>query len=176
MNRQKEWRPIPGLEGRYAASNDGEIMSMDYRGTGIPGLLKPQVNRLGYAKVWVFPRRMTTVHSLVMLAFVGPRPYRMDINHINGIKTDNSVENLRYCTTAENMQHACDTGLKIAVHGEAHPQAKMNDKKVKEIRRLAKLSFTYKEIGELVGGLAQSTIASIIKGKSWKHVKDEEEA
>lgn len=50
-------------------------------------------------------RKSCSVHSLVMLAFVGPRPPGAHINHINSDPADNSVENLEYCTLRENIDH-----------------------------------------------------------------------
>lgn len=76
---------------------------------------KPNPN--GYPCVYVSRqgRNMAfTVHSIVMQAFVGPRPEGYHINHKNGIKTDNRLENLEYVTPAYNSKHAWDNGLHLS--------------------------------------------------------------
>ncbi len=52
------------------------------------------------------------VHRLVAICFIGPRPEGCGVNHKNGIKTDNRLDNLEYLTVAENTQHAIRTGLR----------------------------------------------------------------
>lgn len=52
-----------------------------------------------------------TVHYLVLLCFVGERPYKNDINHLNGIKNDNRLINIEYCTRSQNSIHANNIGL-----------------------------------------------------------------
>ena len=56
-----------------------------------------------------------TVHSLVMLMFVGKRPYKHDINHLNGNQSDNRLINLDYCTKSQNAQHAYNIGLNTGI-------------------------------------------------------------
>lgn len=92
------WKPIPGAP-RYQASSEGRIK-------GPRRILKPQNHPLGYRIVSVeFDGRFTskTVHSLVALAFLGPRPAGKEVAHWDGDKTNNGPFNLRYCTHAENM-------------------------------------------------------------------------
>jgi len=154
-------------------------MSMNYRRTGLPGLLQGVDNTYGYLKVFLTDSfgksRMYTVHSLVMLAFVGPRPYRMDINHRNGIKSDNRVENLHYCTTAENMQLLHASGKGNPARGERHPSAKLTDEKAKEIHRLRRMQFTYVEIAKMLD-CDKNAVARVASGKAWKHVLPDVEA
>nr|WP_314187459.1 NUMOD4 motif-containing HNH endonuclease [uncultured Brevundimonas sp.] len=94
------WRPIPGSS--YEASSLGRIRSP--RGN----ILKLHAHTLGYQIVDVRfdnePKTKTrTVHSLVALAFHGPRPEGLDVAHGNCIKTDNRPSNLRYATRSENL-------------------------------------------------------------------------
>ncbi len=113
-----DWRPIPDT--CYEASSTGLIRSLSHRvtmpdGRSVPykgRILKPQLDRLDYAIVNIHGR-MRTVHSLVALAFHGPRPEGLEVRHLNGDPTDNRPENLRYGTHAENMQD------KVA-HGRHH--------------------------------------------------------
>lgn len=102
------WKPIPGS--RYEASSLGRIRSP--RGN----ILKPQKHPMGYHMVAVSLEgdatvKSYTVHRLVALAFLGPRPDGLDIAHGNCIKTDNRPSNLRYATRSENIQDSVILGL-----------------------------------------------------------------
>lgn len=95
------WKQIPNS--KYEASSLGRIRSP--RGN----ILKPCNHALGYHIVNVRfdsqPKTQTkTVHSLVALAFHGPRPEGLDVAHGNCIKTDNRPSNLRYATRSENLR------------------------------------------------------------------------
>lgn len=96
-----EWREIPGYPGNFA-SDDGRIRS--HRGN----VLKPyRGGTVGYFTVSVLAeggrRRHASVHRLVLLAFTGPPPGRLDTCHINGDHDDNRPSNLRWGTRSENI-------------------------------------------------------------------------
>lgn len=162
-----EWRAIPGHEGHYAVSDAGEVMSMNFKGSGLPGVLRPSFCR-GYHTVEIGEDKRYTVHRLVAAAFIGPRPSGLQINHKNGIKADNRLENLEYCTQSENMKHAFATGLQ-SNQGERHSQAKLTEEKVTQIRRLLGLGFKQAELAELMG-VTQSAISRVKNGNRWAHV------
>lgn len=107
------WKDIKGYEGAYQVSNKGRIKSLP-RTTTNGGVMKLYVNTWnGYCYVGLHFKgnyKSYRVHRLVMNAFVGEMPDKQ-INHINGIKTDNSLENLEYCTASENLLHAHAHGL-----------------------------------------------------------------
>lgn len=165
-----EWKSIPGAEGRYAVSDAGEVMSMDFKGSGLPGLLKFS-NCRGYQTVEISRKRFT-VHRLVAEAFIGPRPMGLQINHKNGVKSDNRLENLEYVTQSENMKHAFATGLQSNV-GERHSGAKLTEAKVKQIRSMLSLRFRQSEIAALMG-VDPSAISHIKRGATWAHVAEGE--
>ena len=165
------WACVKGLEGRYAVSDSGEVMSMDYKRSGLPGILKPQ-NSVGYHKV-IIGGKKRMVHALVAEAFIGPRQHGLQINHKNGIKTDNRVENLEYCTCSENILHAHAAGLKTGPRGERQGNSKLTNEKVFEIRKMLRLGFMNKEIAETFG-VSRVAISNIKTGSRWSHLKDEE--
>lgn len=110
MNENEIWRPVVGYEGLYEVSNTGRVRSL-YDGRWQRCRikeLKPGAHEDGYLLVSLYKdseRKIHTVHSLVMAAFVGPRPEGLQINHIDEDKTNNRVENLEYCTCRENNNH-----------------------------------------------------------------------
>lgn len=106
----EDWRAIEGFKD-YAVSNTGRVIS--YK-RGYWNELKPQLDTDGYLQVCLFrnnKRHLRFVHVLVAKAFI-PCPEGMyEVNHDNGIKTDNCVENLIWTNRRGNMLHAHDTGL-----------------------------------------------------------------
>ncbi len=110
------WKDIKGYEGLYQISNFGNIKSMDkviIRKDGIKyikrgTMLKPSINTSGYLQIGLSKngiRKPFRIHRLVAIAFI-PNPYNKPfIDHINTIKTDNKVENLRWVTREENANN-----------------------------------------------------------------------
>ena len=125
------WKEITWTNGRYYVSDEGRVMSkngMKKKPVSDDGVLKPVHHPAGYLKVNLFVNRKyytCLVHNLVMAAFVGDSEGR-DINHKNGIKTDNRLCNLEYCTRRENSIHAIRNGLR----GDVRKVAALKDGKV----------------------------------------------
>ena len=121
----EQWRAIPGFEGLYEASDVGRIRGVDrvvQQGDGRGGKIDVQVKgcvmalrvgKNGYQCVTLRgeQRKQWSVHTLVAMAWIGPRGQKMEVNHRNGIKTDNRLANLEYVTRGENNRHAFRTGL-----------------------------------------------------------------
>jgi len=137
------WRPVPGWEGLYEASDSGLIRSLDRitpRGARSKGrILKPGSNPKGYA-IYVLCREAVrsafTGHSLVASAFLGPRPDGMQIAHGDGVKTNNAVSNLRYATASENAAdkklHGTERNLNKTHCPYDHPYSEGNLVRVKD--------------------------------------------
>lgn len=94
------WMPVPGYE-KYIVSIGGQVFS-----THSQKLLKLRPTNKGYHSVSLDKKtkRTALVHRLVMLAFVGPST--LQVNHKNGVRTDNRIDNLEYCTNSENNLHS----------------------------------------------------------------------
>lgn len=111
-----EWKVIPSTGGLYEASSDGEIRSIK-RFTTNGRVLKQYINThngYAYVSISIANKKSTRrVHVLIAEAFLGPRRSGMQVNHIDGNKTNNRLDNLEYCTQSENMKHAFLTGLEI---------------------------------------------------------------
>jgi len=96
--------PIPGYEDYYAATPCGRIWTVRRR-----KFMSPSYSWDGYQRVIFRVNKVEsafTVHQLVLLTFVGPRPVGMVINHKNFIRDDNRVENLEYVTAVENNNYS----------------------------------------------------------------------
>lgn len=98
-------RPVLGYEGLYEVTSEGEVYSLNYRLTGKRVKLKPGVVRGGYLQVALFKcgkARHFQVHRLVAEAFIPNPNSKPHIDHINTVRTDNRVENLRWVAAMEN--------------------------------------------------------------------------
>ena len=122
------WVDLPGYEGLYQVSNLGSVRRPDGK------VLKGSLNSNGYRRHGLTSGgqvKWVSVHSMVMLAFVGPRPAGFAIDHINGDRTDNRLSNLRYCTAHENAANMIERGAQVT--GERHGSAKLTFEQAVEI-------------------------------------------
>jgi hypothetical protein len=128
----EEWKNIEGFEGRYMISNTGKVLSLNYK--RIKGLNKLLATPLSYGYPTAYLksnnlRKAVAVHILVAKHFL-PNPYLKEtVNHINGVKTDNTISNLEWATNMENTTHAYEIGL------NDHRCKKVIDKNTGEVYR-----------------------------------------
>ena len=118
-NDSEEWRDIPGYEGLYQASSFGEIRSVDreqkviWKGKTITKQvkgkhLKQRDHNSGYLVVWLskFGKvKPFTVHRIIAKVFLNNGNSADEVNHLDGNKKNNRVENLEWCSRSENINH-----------------------------------------------------------------------
>lgn len=161
-----EWRAIPAFPS-YAASQEGLILGKTGR------VLRPGRSRNGYQHVILRHegRGVTQrVHRLVAQAWLPNPENKREVNHKNGIKTDNRVVNLEWTTTTENKLHGFATGL--LPRGSACSTSKLTEEQVLDIRRRhykTPQAVLAKEYG-VSGGL----IANIHLRRNWAWVPEED--
>lgn len=161
----EEWRPW--RDGAYEVSSLGRVRrAKPGRRTFTGRQLTLVLMKVGYfcVRPVVEGRNVQMcVHAMVAECFLGPRPDGFDVNHIDGVKTNNSVSNLEYVSHGDNMRHAFAMGL--APRGERHGHAKLTDDQVREIRARRASG----EPGSVLAkafGVSPSTISQIASGKS----------
>ena len=127
----ERWRDVQGYEGLYQVSDRGQVRNVK-RGR----VLKPHRQGNGYLQTMLAKnnvRKYPLVHRLVAAVFIPNPENKPHINHKNGIKTDNAVENLEWCTMSENLLHrhrvlgqpGCRSRAVICEEtGEVYPSAK----------------------------------------------------
>lgn len=150
--------------GNYEVSAEGHIRN---RNTG--RILKEFVGKDGYLRVQ-FAGKTRTVHRVVATAYVPADVGKDFVNHKDGNKQNNHVDNLEWVTRRENMQHAYDHGLKIAVAGVKNGRTRLSMDDVEYIRNNYKPGD--KEFGAIPlaqkFGVAHQTISAVAHRQTWK--------
>lgn len=173
------WKDVIGFESYYQISNFGNVRSKDRlvkcRNNSFAkkiGKVKKAGITGGY-KVVLLSKENTEkgigVHRLVAIHFIDNPENKKEVNHKDGNKLNNHVDNLEWCTRSENGQHSYDNGLQISRKGSKHHFAKINENIVKEMFDLFNSGLNKKEISEKITQISYSSICRILKGSTWKH-------
>lgn len=177
-NVNEIWLPVPNYEGLYEVSNLGNVktLSRTVQRCGIENhqinerLLKQNKNKQGYLSVTLSRSKKVKVlriNRLVAMAFLPNPENKETVNHINCIKSDNTVWNLEWATRSENEHHALINGRKLK--GEENGFSKLKTPEIIEIRRMFKDKISTYKIAETFN-ISQSTAYDIASGKRWKHI------
>src|SRR3954468_7505820 len=193
---QKEWRPVVGWETWYSVSNAGDVRRIadgkrTYGGRALQGWITDR----GYVAVGLTrgthaSLKFRFVHQLVARAFIGDPPNGVSgVNHINGVKTDNRLENLEWSTPRANSAHAVAMGLirkggypqrrpsgndhharkhpEALARGEQSGNAKLTDDGVRDILTspLSGVALAQKH------GVSRSLISQVRRRIIWQHVQ-----
>jgi hypothetical protein len=151
-------------DSNYFVCSNGQIL-------GKYGFLYLKRDREGYQTVrlcsngkFSYPK----VHRLVASAFIPNPEGKSEVNHIDGNKSNNNVDNLEWCTKSENMKHAYKLGLRKN-KGDNSPRHKLTENDIRAIRSMLNESIKQSVIAERFG-VAPNTISCIKGGSRWKDV------
>ena len=126
-------KTIKGYYGKYKITKEGRVWS-----TVNQMFLKTQIGKFGYPIIRLGRGRTNKsthyIHRLLAIAYIPTRIGFNKVNHKNGIKTDNRLSNLEWCTQKQNVRHAWKIGLAKPRYNEAHHRTKLSLEKIAEIK------------------------------------------
>jgi hypothetical protein len=166
---REEWR-VTHLSNLYEVSSFGRVRSW-----AVPGFLGlrreepvglcPRPNKEGYRRICIGRRTREFTHTLVAVAFLGPRPFGMVVRHLDGNPLNNHASNLQWGTPSENNADTKRHG-RVRV-GVDHHSAKLSEDDVRLIRAssdsISQIARTF--------GIARKNVRAIRSGKAWAHVR-----
>lgn len=163
------YKKIDGYE-NYEISNYGNVKNLNFNRSNKQKILKNCCDSDGYHVVGLRKNNKTTtkkVHRLVCLAFLENPFNKKEVNHINGIKTDNNITNLEWNTSSENQNHAYRIGLQV------NKKRKLTLDQVFDIRTNCKIKNKYNKISDTIEyskkyNVSLSTITKVIRNYSYK--------
>jgi len=164
------WRDVKDFEGRFRISNHGRLLSINGRKKGESICNPPIGKKEGYyiARLRKTPlKRDVRIHTLVAEAFlIKPKGKHICVNHLDGNKLNNHIDNLEWTTLALNCKHASEIGLMPT--GSDHYNAILTEEKVREIKRLFHKK-TNIQLGKMFG-VHRRTISDIRLNRTWLRV------
>lgn len=169
------WKPVDGYENIYSVSNFGNIKRVVIS-KGTKGLIVLKPIRDGikrYKEVRLYKDsqyKNFAVHRIVAQAFIG-NPNGLHVNHKDGNKGNNGLNNLEYVTPRQNCEHAAMIGL--VSKGEGRWNTKFSNKDILSIRKEYENGNTTQRKLAKKYSVSQYSIACIVNKSSWKHVKEE---
>jgi hypothetical protein len=175
------WKEISGYEGLYEVSNKGNVRGVDRyisrirkgketKPIYIKGKQLKQSNSNGYQVISLnnSKKRRYYVHRLVAIEFLKNSLSLPCVNHIDGKKENNTVDNLEWCTHLENTRHAKRNGLSRIVSGDEHVNSKLKSTDIPIIFKMSK-SLSAAKIA-IVFGVSTGAISCVLSRKSWAHI------
>lgn len=166
---EKIWRK--NFNGKYLVSDYGDIINIE---NGYKLKHKP-CNRSGYHLVgsYISGYGSNSVHRIVYETFVGKIPEGLQINHLDGNKSNNHLSNLEVCTASENIKHAFDTGLNMPCRGGDAYNSKVTESNVISMYDMFKNGYSNDQVSEIFN-LHSRYVSLIRHGRRWKHLFERE--
>lgn len=178
LRRRRQLKKHPPISGEiwkdFLEYNNYEVSSLGrIRNKNTGKLLSGRINEDGYRIVKLTYKKyhhdVWFTHRVVAFVFIkNPRKHK-EVNHKDGNKLNNSVENLEWCDRQHNMRHAFDNGLGVALSGTKSGASKLKIDDINKIFTLYESGMSYSAIGR-VFNVKHNTISSIVKRVTWKHL------
>jgi len=169
----EEWKEVSESNGLYEISSEGRLRQCSGINRRTGRLLKPQTRPNGYVQATLRHACGKTtyplVHRLVAKAFIGSIPDKYQVNHKNGNRSDNFAENLEIVTCSENNLHAFRALGRKALKGEDHPNSKLSEVDVLDIRWLFGMGVRQCILAKEYC-LDATVIRDIVHCYRWKHI------
>lgn len=166
----EEWMLVKELHNNYKISNYGRLSSINYNRTGNEKILKLSISK-GYHRTAVSVntvKKNISIHRLVAKYFI-PNPNNLpEVNHKDGVPTNNYFENLEWCTKEYNKLHAIENNL-FSHTGEEHHGATINNTQVIIIKQKIAEGKTTKQISKETH-ISQYVISHIRNNRTWTHI------
>ena len=166
------WKTIKDYP-NYEVSNKGQIRFFEMKIK--KWIILERVRQpTGYKVIRLFSgiqRKRSCLHTLILEAFISPRPEGFVGNHKDGNKVNDDIRNLEWIDKSADINHAYQTGLHNApdMRGEKHPGVKLKEGDVKKIRRLRINGMKLAQIAELFN-VTKGNIHLITSRQRWKHI------
>lgn len=185
---QEIWKDVVGFNGDYKVSNTGKILTVAYgpktcsvRHCKKSEIMKTSISRTGYERVHLFKQGKDLtryVHRLVAEAFISNPDNLPQVNHKDGNKLNNCVDNLEWVTASQNQCHAIDLGLRasspnLGKFGDKNPLSKsfsqydLNGNFIKQWKGISEtaktLGFSFSELSRCLNGRRKTC-----RGYIWK--------
>lgn len=170
--KKEIWKDIENYRGIYQVSNLGRVKSLVRK-----RVLKERIFKLtsitnGYIGVCLHKNgikiKRELVHRLVAKAFIPNPEDKPQVNHIDGVKTNNNLSNLEWNTRYENVQHAIRSGL--SPKGSANARSILTESDIPKIFEMRSEGFLQRDIGDYFG-VHKGTVNDILLRKSWSHIQ-----
>lgn len=165
-NSKEKWKEIEGYNGDYLVSDKGRILSKKRGRVKYRKLTKDSYGYYVLVLTNNGKRKHLKVHRIVAETFIENPDLKKSVNHKNGIKTDNRVENLEWMSFRENMIHAYDNNLIKSIEETGVSKITMNE--ANQIRSILEQKMCTKKDISACYGISKSNINHIISNRIWK--------
>lgn len=171
-NEKEAWICINNEKTRYIVRTDGRIFSTNYRMSGKIHELSKVTDTGGYQEVKLSIHNksfLAQVHQLVAQAFILNSNNYDEVNHIDGNKKNNHVENLEWSSRSDNLKHAYANNLIKPICGENHSKTNLSNKTVRKICELIEDNVGLKTISKITG-VPYLIVNSIYHKRTWNSI------